>query len=505
MDPAIPYAELVAVNGRFIAAVGGSEMLGGLKRKEIRIVDCGGKTLVPGFIDAHCHVQAYAESLISLNVSPPEGIRSISDIQDAVRRFCDHIPAGEWVRGKGYNEFHLNEKRHPDRWDLDAAAPGHPLKLSHRSGHAHVLNSLALRETGIDEYTEDPPGGMIERDLVTGKPTGLLYGMHRFLSGRIPSIEESELERGVRLADTRLLSCGITSVQDASFSNGPKQWSRFESWKERGLFRPRVAMMLGREAFSATDLSLYDSVLSEADLRLGSIKIMADRVTGTMRPSPGELGGIVASIHRAGFQAAIHALEEPVIESAVSAIEYAVRSRYRPDPRHRIEHCSVCRSDLLKRLAQTGGMVVTQPAFIHYEGDRYLMTVPDGELDRFYPFDAMFECGLHAAAGSDAPVVNPNPMSGIGAAITRRSRAGTLLPRPGVTRMQAMGMYTLHAAEANFEEKIKGSITPGKLADFVLLDEDPAAVPEERIRDIRVIMTVLDGSIVWCEPGAMDC
>lgn len=503
MDPRVPSSELVAVKGRRIAAVAGNEILEDLKGMGVRIVDCGGKTLLPGFIDGHCHISAYAERMVSLDLS--EGVRSIADIQDAVRRFCADIPAGAWVRGKGYNEFYLEEKRHLSRWDLDSAAPENPVKLTHRSGHAHVLNSLALKEAEIDSTTEDPPGGMIERDLETGMPTGLLYGMHGFLSGRIPGFPGAELERGVRRANTKLLSYGITSVQDASSSNGLKQWRRFESWKQRRLFAPRVTMMLGMEAFDGYERNAYASEIPEAELHPGSIKVMAGRVTGSLRPSRAELNRIVASIHEAGFQTAIHALEEPVIEAAVSAIEYALRRSSRPDSRHRIEHCSVCRRELLRKLAELGGAVVTQPAFLHYEGDRYLKTVPPEELERLYPFDAMLECGLTVGAGSDTPIADPNPMVSIGAAVTRSSNTGRRLPRPGIGLMQAMRMHTAGAAAVNFEESIKGTISPGKLADFVVLSENPFDVPEDRIKDIRVVMTVLDGEIVWSEPGAINC
>jgi predicted amidohydrolase YtcJ len=501
MDPATPSAQLIAVKGDRIAAVTGNEMLGGLKVKRTRIVDCGENTIIPGFVDAHCHIAAYAESLISLNLSPKENVRTISDIQDKIRDFCMQARPGAWVRGKGYNEFYIAENRHPNRWELDAAAPANPVKLTHRSGHAHLLNSLALESVGIGAETGDPPGGMIERDLNTGLPTGLLYGMSGFLSDKIPGLIDSEMERGLKLANARLLSYGITSVQDASSSNDLKQWKRFESWKEKGILDPRLTMMLGSNAFSGFDKTSYASHIPEAELRMGSIKIIADRVTGSLRPSQGELNEIIASIHTAGFQAAIHAIEEPAAEAAVNAIEYAMQRHPRPDPRHRIEHCSVCSPILLEKLAKLGGMVVTQPAFLFYEGERYLKTVPAEQLECLYPVDAMLENGLKVGAGSDAPIADPNPLVSIGAAVARRSENGSRLPGQGVDLHQSIKMHTLDAAGAGFEEKIKGSLSPGKIADFVLLSDNPFSMPADRIRDIRVIMTVLGGRIAWSEAG----
>ncbi len=228
-------------------------MLGVLKSKKTQILDCAGKTLLPGFIDAHCHVHAYAESLTSLNLSPRANIHSIPDIRDRIRALCQNLPPGTWIRGKAYNEFYLAEKRHPNRRDLDAAAPLHPVKLTHRSGHAHVLNSLALKMAAIDEETGDPPGGLIDRDL-SGLPTGILYGCGSYLAKKIPALEDEDLERGIGLVDQKLISYGITSIQDASSVNGPDSWRRFEKWKIKGILRPRVTMMAGVNAFLDSDL-----------------------------------------------------------------------------------------------------------------------------------------------------------------------------------------------------------------------------------------------------------
>jgi len=499
MDPSIPSAGLVAVKGDSIAAVARNEALEDLQTKGSRIIDCRGRTMLPGFIDAHCHICAYAESLVTLNLSPRAGVHSISDIKNRIHEHCVQVPAGAWVRGKGYNEFYITEKRHPNRWDLDAAAPKNPVKLTHRSGHAHVLNSLALRYVGIDDETGDPHDGLIERDPENGLPTGILYGMNRCLAGKIPGFENEEIEHGLELGDTKLLSYGITSVQDASFSNNLKQWKRFESWKERNIFHPRVTMMMGAEAFTDFDAQSYASSVADTELRLGGIKILAGQETGSLQPTQTELNGMIASILAAGFQPAIHAVEEPVIEAAVKGFEYALRLHSRADSRHRVEHCSVCSPGLLQKLASLGGMVVTQPAFLFYEGERYLETVPADELKYLYPIDLMLKNNLRVAFGSDSPIVDANPMVGIGTAVTRRSENGSRLPGQGIDLYDAIRMYTLDAAAASFEEHIKGSICPGKMADFVLLSDDPFSVTNDRIKHIRVVMTVIGGRIVWSE------
>jgi predicted amidohydrolase YtcJ len=506
MDPACPKAARVAVKGGRIALVDDASgaVSGVLNGETTQIVDCRGRTVLPGFIDAHCHMAAYAESLVAMDASPIEGPYCIAEIQARVRDCSTRIPAGCWIRGKGYNEFYISEKRHPNRRDLDAAAPSHPVKLTHRSGHAHVLNSLGLKACGIDAGSEDPPGGIIDRDPETGEPTGILYGMHRYLSGKIPAIDPSELDRGLVHANKKLLSYGITSVQDATCSNSLKQWNRFHAWKERRLLNPRLTMMQGTESFAMHGKNTFVSRLPDTDLRPGGIKIMAERVTGSLCPPQDALNELVASIHMAGRQVAVHALEEPVVKAAVEAIRQALRLHPRTDSRHRIEHCSVCSPALLKRLAELGCMVVTQPTFLFSEGERYLEKIPDEDLPHLYPLAAMIESGLRIAAGADAPIADPNPMTGIGAAVTRLSKEGRRLPQQGIDLDRALRMYTVDAAAANFEEDIKGSIAVGKLADFVVLDQNPFRVSLEKIRDIRVIMTVIAGEIVWRDPDAWD-
>jgi len=495
MDPGHPAAELIAIRGGKISWVAGNEMLGRLKSRESRLIDCAGRTLLPGFIDAHCHVRAYAESLVSLNLSPREGVHSISDIQDRIRDCCGRLPPGNWIRGKGYHEFHLAEKRHPNRWDLDAAAPLHPVKLTHRSGHAHVLNSLALETAGIHDETGDPPEGWIDRELTSGLPTGILYGFGRHLAATLPAIDDREMNRGAALADRKLLSYGVTSLQDASFTNGLSQWRGFEDWKLRGIFQPRLTLMTGLNTFSMLERECSSSRLGRDELRLGGVKMIADEVTGSLRPGKEELNEAVAQVHAAGRQAVIHAIEEPVIEAAADAVEAALKRMPRKDHRHRIEHCSVCRAGLLERLAGLGVAVVTHPSFIYDHGGRYLGTVPRDQLDHLYPVRAMLDHGLLVGAGSDFPISDPNPMTSIYAAVTRRAENGSVLPQRGISAIEALRMHTLHAAAANFEEGVKGSLRPGKLADLVMLSENPLQADPDHLKDIRVLMTVLGGRV----------
>ena len=362
-----------------------------------RIIDCRGKTVLPGFIDCHFHLHAFAEGQVSLDLGPGSDVRSISDIQARIRRFSRHVPAGTWIRGKGYNEFYLVDHRHPNRRDLDQAAPGHPIKLTHRSGHAHVLNSLALQSVGISRTTSEPRGGMIDRDLETGAPTGVLYEMGDFLSKRIPSLTAPDLEAGLKRTDQKLLSLGITSIQDTSSSNDLKRWKLLRSWKQSGLLKSRVNMMLGLEGFEEQNQSDFPANVSQSQLRLSGVKIILDETTGQLLPSQSELNELVLKIHRSGSQVAIHAIEENAVQSACRAIEFALKKFPRRDHRHRIEHCSVCSPSLSKQLASLGIMVVTQPAFIYYHGERYLQTVAVKQLPNLYPIGTLLKNGVTVA------------------------------------------------------------------------------------------------------------
>jgi predicted amidohydrolase YtcJ len=498
MDPALPRAELIAIRGGTIVQVTQNDRLCSLAEKNTQVIDCRGKTVLPGFIDAHCHVPAYVESLVSLNLSPREHIRSIADIQHRIRDLCNARAPGTWIRGKGYNEFYLAEQRHPNRWDLDIATSLHPIKLTHRSGHAHVLNSFALKCVGITVETGDLPEGLIDRDLETGEPTGILYGMGHYLAQKIPPIDDAEMERGLVLANQKLLSYGITSVQDASAHNDLRQWRWFEEWKAQGIFKPRVTMMGGVKGFEELKGQAYSSWVEENQLRLGGVKMIVDEVTGSLHPSQKELNERVLAIHEKGFQGVIHAVEERTIEASCNAIEYALRNSPRSDHRHRIEHCSICPPSLLHRLRDLGVAVVTQPSFLYYNGDRYLRTVPKSQQAYLYPIGTMQRNGLLVGSSSDFPIADPDPLIGVYSAVTRMTESGEVIFRgEEVGPSEALRMSTLLAAAANFEDGIKGSVSPNKVADLIVLNEDPLGVDANHIKDIQVEMTILGGQVVW--------
>ncbi|MDP2917064.1 MAG: amidohydrolase [Dehalococcoidia bacterium] len=493
-EPAQPRAELIAIKGDRILLAGVNDALEQVIGAGTRVIDCEGKTVLPGFNDAHCHVFSMIRQLSSIDLSPAS-VRSIADIKSVIRRNAQNTLRGRWLSGTGYNEFYLAEKRHPNRRDLDEVAPEHPVVLAQRTLHACVLNSMALRLAGIAAESEAPPGGLIERDPSTGEPTGVLYEMLGYIRRKVtPPLSENEIAQGMTLANRHYLSLGITSVQEATVTNNLEQWHTFRKFKDR--LKPRLYMMLGAEAQQQFPGAGMVTGSGDSDLRAGAVKIVLSEATGRLRPSQAELNGLVLSAHRAGFQVAMHAFEISVIEAAITALENIGEDL--SARRHRIEHCSVCPPHLVKRLSKLKAVVASQPPFVFYSGERYLAQVPADEQKWLYPFKSLLDSGVIVAASSDSPIVPDNPLTGIFAAVTRQAETGQkVAAHEAVSVHQALAMYTTSAAHASFEEGIKGSIAPGKLADLVVLSADPTNLPPEQIKDIKVEMTILGGEVVW--------
>jgi len=498
MNPAHPNAELVAIKGNRILLVATGEELEQVRGAKTRIIDCYGRTVVPGFNDAHCHTFSFVRKLRSLDLSP-SSVSSIVDIKALVRRRAQSLPPGSWLLGDGYNKFYLAEKRHPNRWDLDEAAPHHPVVLMHHSLHACVLNSRALSLAGITRETPEPPGALIERDLNSGEPSGLLFEMLGYIREKVlPPLSEEELAEGIALANRHYLSMGITSLQEASASNNLARWQTLEWFKESGKLNSRVSMMFGFDALPQFQQAGLAFGSGDNRLRLGGVKFMPNETTGKLQPPQPELNQQALDVHRAGFQLAIHCVEPGTVEAAITALEYVGSQSSLVGRRHRLEHCSECPPRLLKRLRRLEAMVVTQPPFLYHSGERYLATIPPNRQKWLYRIKSLLDGGLVVAASSDSPVVPDNPLLGIYAAVTRRAESGQeLLPEEAISAQQALAMYTTSAAYASFEENIKGALAPGKLADMVVLSADPVKAPPEQIKDIRVEMTIIDGKIAW--------
>jgi predicted amidohydrolase YtcJ len=499
LDPENPRVDIIGIKDDRIVFTGKDEDKDSITGPDTRVIDCGGKTVVAGFNDAHCHIFSFLRKLISVDLSE-RSVRSINDIKAAIKRKVNETPEGEWISGTDYNDFYLAEKRHPNRRDLDEVAPNHPVVLSHRSLHACVLNSIALMLAGITRETEEPTGGHIDRELDTGEPSGLLIDMLGFIREEVmPSISESEMEKGIILTSNHYLSNGITSLQDATVVNDYARWQKFRRFKEKQLLKSRLYYMPGVDYLHEFVDAGISFCSGDSHLKIGHVKITPSETRGKeIHPSQPELNNMVLGIHRAGYRAAIHATRYETVEAAVNAIEYALGVMPQPEHRHRIEHCSECPPHLLDRIKRLGIMVVTQPPFVYYSGERYLAMVPPGRQPWLYRIKSMMDAGIPVAGSSDSPIVDDNPLVGMYAAVNRLAASEQeVIPEENISVTKALEMYTRNAAYASFDEKEKGTITQGKLADLVLLSDDPTTVSPEQIKDITVEMAIIGGKVVW--------
>ena len=422
------------------------------------------------------------------------------------------------MRGFGYDDLRMAEGRHPNRWELDAAAPDCPIWLEHRSGHAAALNSRALELAGIRFDTPDSPGGVIERDPYTGEPTGVLFEMRSFLRERLGNIRSpQEFADGMRAAGRLLASYGITSAQDAGADNGIERWRTFRRLQSEGVLPCRITMFAGAERLEELAAAGLSYGSGDNRLRLGHAKIMLTLTAGALHPSPVELTALVSDAHGRGFPVAIHCIEEEAIAVAAEVLAANGDSRLRlhplpnPPPEgkgilvvDRIEHCAEGTPHLVDAVRRTGAAVVANPGFIYYNGVAYRENVAARLLPHLYPAGALHRAGVTVAFGSDAPVIDPNPWPAIYGVVTRRASDGRLLSGDGpgeqaVSVADALRMYTVAAAEVEGTAADKGSIAPGKLADMVLVDADPMAVEFGKLPEIRAVAAIVGGAVVWNE------
>lgn len=495
MDQRSPSAEAVAVKGGRVQRVGRNSDLNTLKSDGVKVVDCDRGTLMPGFHDAHLHLLAYAASLLAVDCRPP----SVNSIEDIVRKIGDRASRtsiGEWIRAVGYDETSLRDLRHPMRLDLDEATSLHPVRLDHRSGHASVLNTMALERVGIGDSFPEPPGATIERELDAGSPSGLLLEMQDYLESRTSAYSAKEIETSVKMASSTLLAYGVTSVQDATHQNSVSRWDFLDNLLGSIGEMPRVTLMPGYRhlpGFLERGLAFGSG---DPRLRIGHVKIMVTASSGSLVPDKSELTLMVSECVESGFPVAVHAVEAEVVRSVAEAILSAPVSDD-VSALHRIEHGSECPSDVLDVVAQSSAKVVTQPSFVYQNGDRYLSTVDREMLPHLYSVGSFMERGIDVAFGSDAPFGDPDPMHGIFSAVERKTASGNILSADErIQVLEALKSYTAASARASGIVGQVGRIMPGMYADMVLFEDDITSVGSERLLELRPVMTILGGRVV---------
>ncbi len=509
--------ESVAVKGNRIIAVGPKERTEPYVGKRTRKIDLQGRSLLPGWIDSHVHLTLYGVYQLGINCKD-QRIRTLDDLLTALKRKARRTPKGAWIRAWGFNENELEDRRYPTLQELDAVTEDHPVMITRTCGHISVVNGKALEIAGIDGNTPDPRGGRIERDS-SGRLTGKLIEAAHMHMNRIARFTEKEIRDGIQIASDHFLAHGITSIHEAG-GFGPDNWRWIQQAVQKGDVRVRVYAMIAslNDSRDFVQKMMAAGVVTgtgDHRFKIGPAKLFLDgSSTGptiaTRQPytsDPGNRGilyydedevfEILGEAHQKGYQITAHAQGDEAIQQFLHCVERALRKHPRSDHRHRIEHAGICPPDLQRRIRELKVIPVPNPPFPYEFGDIYLRHYGE-RVHHMYPARDFIDRGILAAAGSDAPITFCDPLLGIHTAVNRRSREGTAVGADQrVSVMDAIRLYTWNGAYASFEETVKGSVETGKLADLVVLNGSLLQEDPERIKDLQVDMTVLDGEIVY--------
>ncbi len=547
VDPAHPAAQAFAFDNGMFTAVGTNAQILRLKTPSTQVIDLKGLTVTPGFNDAHLHPQAiFDENSPYYRVwLGSDKVKTINELVAALKRKAAITPPGKAINGYGYNDVTLG--RHPNRHDLDQVSTTQPVSITHGSGHITVVNSFMLEQAGVTKETQDPPGGALDRDP-DGTPNGVLRESARGVLSR-----ERRERRGVGSdekaagADARpagggqrdagssdrssiphdeeikgYLNCfrqysarGITSVGIASGS--PSSFRLMQEVRDQG--NPvRVGFMFTTQYFDQLQAAGIETGFGDDRFRITSLKnFQGNSLSGrtawlsqAYSDRPGYFGIQPARTQDkldedvqkwwdAGWQVATHSNGDREIDMMLTAIERAEAKSPRPDARWRIEHASVMNQSLLDR-AKKDGVILVFHSYM-WEYGNILQSYGPERLAMMHAYRTAIDMGIHVAGHSDSPISAADPLLRIQDMVTRKSQQGVVVgDNQRVSVDEAIKVWTLDGAYATFEENIKGSITPGKLADFVILQKDPRAVPPDTIKDIVLEATYLGGQKVYTAP-----
>ena len=524
MDPACPRAQALAIADNRILAVGGDDELRPLLSPGGPAVDLEGQAVIPGLIDAHVHFGWYSWAVHQGEID----LDNVPTKAEAVARVASQsreVPVGQWIQGAGWNKNIWPDPSFPTAADLDAVARDHPVALEDKSHHATWVNTKALELAGITAASEDPPGGEIVRDE-GGRPTGILLETAAQLVYKIiPDADVGSMVEALRRGISEAHRLGLTGIHDPGH---PTVLAALQALRARGELGLRtLAHIPSRDLDAALRLGLR-SGLGDEYLRIGGIKLFADGALGPqsahmLAPYEGttdnvgiptltadELRDLVSRARAGGLSIAAHAIGDAANRCVLDAVEYARAEgpalEHRPWLPDRIEHVQLLHPDDLPRLARLGVVASMQP--IHATSDMEMAERHWGRrCDLSYAWRSVLDSGAHLAFGSDCPVETLDPLPGIHAAVTRRSHDGNpgaegWIPAQRLTVTEAVHAYTIGAAQASGEAHLKGSLSPGKLADVTVLSRDIFAIEPMEILDSRVRMTIFDGRIVFPGVGA---
>ncbi len=521
------FAQAIAVGEGRIHAVGSDDVVGAAY-PGAEVVDLEGRTVIPGFIDAHNHYLATGEGLASIDARFP-GVASAEDLAAAVAEVASTTPSGSWVSGYGFD--HAKYDRWPTRWDLDQATSDHPVAIRHVSGHYLLVNSVALELAGVDDTMADPKGGEFVRDD-EGQITGLLLdatmGIVEPVAVDIGShgpnfhIEASldDLVAAVGRAGRAYVAAGITTVCDAQVTK--RELAGYREARKRGEWWVRVACMP-----LSNQLEEYGAIgmagpFGDDMLWLGPMKFYMDgsliggsavfeepygehgEFTGILYWEPDEMRAMVVEAHCQGWQVGIHTQGDRAIEAVLDAIQAAIEADPRPDPRPRIEHCGHPTPAQLERMAELGAIAINQPNYLHDQGDEFLTRF--GERAHWLqPMRAEIDAGVRFALSSDADVTSFVPLETITNAVVRTTMGGRPIGADQtLTVEEAIRAHTIDAAYSICVEDRIGSIEPGKHADLTIIDGNPFEVAPAEIRDLPIWMTIVGGEVLYGPGGRIQ-
>ena len=480
-------ASAIGVQDGRVALVGDNDTVLSAAGPPTRRIDLGGRTVVPGFNDAHAHIWKIGQLLTT--ILDLRRVTSIEELVQAVERFAARLPDDAWVQGRGYNEAALREGRPPTRHDLDRASTHVPVVLTRTCGHICVANSLALERAAIGAETAAPVGGVIEHDG-QGRPTGVLQETAIGLIKRVMAVPTAGDYEAMIVAGLRhQLSLGITSSADCGVP--PEILSAYRALDARAALPVRINVMpLRRVDGVRSPVPLPERFVSDM-LRVDTAKFLADGglsgataalsvnyrhapQKGILRFDRDELYELCRETHTAGWRIATHAIGDVAIDQVLDI--YETLGRHPRGLAHRIEHFGLPDAAQMGRASRLEVIAVPQTIFIHSLGRNFRSYLPDSFLPRTYPIRAMLDSGVRVALSSDAPVVeDDNPLAGMMAAVVRRDAEGEpIAPEQAITAREALYAYTMGGAIASGDEANRGSIEPGKWADLAVLSSEPS-------------------------------
>lgn len=510
-DPAMPRAQAIAIaNGRLLA-VGTNADVRRMSVARTRVVDLGGKVVIPGVIDAHNH-PAYAGIRHLFEVDCD--LRSVGAIQAALRERAAKTPAGKWIRGFKYDDTKTAERRFLTRADLDAVSTTHPIYVEHRGGHTAYVNSLAYERAGVTESVSDPVGGRFERDSA-----GKLSGRVAESAAEVISAADAHVytrddyQRGVAEISKRLAAAGITSATEAQ--GGPDELRGFQDARDAGELHTRMYCHIN---FAHLDTMIAAGVrtgLGDEWVRVGAVKTVCDgsisertaRLSepyvgrpndhGILVMDAGTLWPIFSKAHAAGWQLGTHANGDVAIDIVAGLYERLQREMPRKDPRFRFEHCTVLTPELIKRIKALGAIPTPFASYVYFHGEK-MGEYGAARTERMFPMRWFLDAGIPATMGSDYPPGPFEPMMALTSMITRTDIRGTTWgASQKITFEEALKVLTVNGAYASYEERVKGSLEAGKYADLVVLATDPRRVPPSGIVNIKIERTMVDGKWVY--------